>query len=47
MLKIGEAHRLSNFGIFDLIVNEQTYFCSFKKLTGEEGDGWVRNGNKR
>ena len=39
--------KISNFGVFDLILLiEQTYFCTFKKLAGEVGNRWVGNGNR-
>lgn len=39
--------KISNFGVFDLILLiEQTYFCTFKKLVGEVGNRWVGNGNR-
>lgn len=31
--------KISNFGVFDLVLLiEQTYFCTFKKLAGEVGE---------
>lgn len=45
---IGEAHKVSNFSIFDLtLFTEQTYFYSFKKLAGAQVAGWVGNGKRR
>lgn len=48
IFNIEEADKVNSSGIFDLILLfEQTYFCSFKKLAREVGDGWVGNGNRR